>query len=297
MKRFFSKLLSATFLLLGLSSMAIAQAQMQCIDPISDKQVMRIVNGDRAKSSEWPFIVALFNMSYGYQYCGGSLIAQQWVLTAAHCWGDDYKTGKTYSRDEIKNISGDLVVLRAATDGTYSNGSERAGIEQVILHPGYNPNDANVHDVALIKLAKPMNIPNSQLAILPTKAQEAKLAGTHTCSEVAGWGTLESGADQGSRYLMDVTVKQLPTKTCANSYDGIRPKQGPHLCAGFEEGGKDSCQGDSGGPLIVRDGPTGYLQVGVVSFGRGCAWEGFPGVYARVSDHRDWIFKTVAAHN
>ncbi|MEI4196798.1 serine protease [Roseovarius sp. E0-M6] len=278
MRNFLTKFVLSAAVTLGLTGGAIAQAQMECIDPKSDQPVLRIVNGDRAKPSDWPFIVGLYHKGAGIQFCGGSLINQQWVLTAAHCWGDAQPQ--------------DVTIHRSGSNGKLDPNGR--GIAKLIVHPGYNPSDYNVHDVALLKLSGKFNIPNSQLAILPTKAVEKKLAGVRTCSEVAGWGALESGG-QSSSYLMEVDVRQLSNDVCKRGYgDGIRSGQGPHLCAGYEEGGKDSCQGDSGGPLIVRDGPTGFLQVGVVSFGKGCAWKGFPGVYARVSDHRDWIFKMVA---
>lgn len=120
------------------------------------------------------------------------------------------------------------------------------GIEKVILHPNYDDSNGPVNDVALLKLSSPVNIPNSQLAILPSKKVEQTLAPISTCSEVAGWGLQNSGDSKVSRFLNSVNVRQLNTSLCKKAYGNIR--SGPHLCAGFEQGGKDSCQGDSGGP-------------------------------------------------
>lgn len=260
----------------GFTTSAFAQNTVECVSPRSGQTEFRIINGRDASARDWPFIVQLqVQTSQGTGLCGGSLISQEWVLTAAHCYS------------EGANIS----VHRVASNGTAKG--QTFSVRKAILHPRYGEkNGALVNDLMLLKLSKPADIPNSRLALLPSVANEQKLAPLRTCAEVAGWG-VQSEQGSAAERLSNVNVKQLPTSLCKTAYgNGISSKL--HVCAGYEQGGKDSCQGDSGGPLIIRDGPTGHLLIGVVSFGRGCARAGYPGVYGRTSAYRDWIFETVA---
>jgi len=274
------RILAALAALLVPLQTAQAQGRMECIDPDSKGAVLRIVNGERADPRAWPFIVAQVHKPTGQPVCGGSLIAPQWVLTAAHCWE--------------RNQARDFRMHRAGPDGRVQ--SQGTDIAEVILHPQYGRLTGGelIHDVALLKLARPVAISNAELAILPSASVERRLAPLRICAEVAGWGDTAEGAGRGSEFLNDVDVKQLEHGFCRQSYPYVR--ETAHLCAGFEQGKFDSCQGDSGGPLIVRDGPSGFLLIGVVSFGDGCARAGSPGVYARVSNYRDWVFRTVEAN-
>jgi len=266
--------------ILTASVAADAQGSFECKVPVTNETTsFRIVGGKPAQPEKWPFIVRLrINKGGSFAVCGGSLIAKNWVLSAAHCWGPTLQAS-------------DLTVQPVRNNGTaQSNGIPAA---KVITHPGYDPRK-QVNDVMLIKLARPHDISASNLAILPSASAERRLDGLLRCAQVAGWGLMKFQTGRVSSKLNQVNVKVLPTEMCSRAYSGN--VSGQHVCAGYEQGGRDSCQGDSGGPLIVRDGPTGYLQIGIVSYGRGCAEAGFPGVYARTSHFGNWIAQTVAGN-
>lgn len=275
MFRIIPNVFAAAMMALGIGSAVSAQSTIECVSPRSGMSEMRIINGRTASPKNWPFIVQVRATKDGSTgFCGGSLITQDWVLTAAHCFSSQ-------ASFTVHNV-------------TSNGGASAKGIpvSKAIKHPNFgDKSGALVNDILLLKLSRPANIPNSQLALLPTAQTEKKLANLRKCAEVAGWGAQQ---EQGNvvKKLSAVNVKQLPSSMCQNAY-GSGISNGLHVCAGYEQGGKDSCQGDSGGPLIIRDGPTGHLLIGVVSFGRGCARAGFPGVYGRTSAYRDWIFKTV----
>ena len=259
---------------------AVAQGSFECKLPVTNETTtFRIVGGELAQPEKWPFIVRL-KIRHGenaFGVCGGSFITKDWVLSAAHCWAPHLKAA-------------DLSVQPVGAGGRAVD----AGIPvaKVIPHPNYDP-QAKHNDVMLIKLARPHQISSSNLAILPSPSAEAKLAGHVRCAQVAGWGLLAADPQgRTQKELRRVNVKVLPNQTCIGAYG--RAVNGQHVCAGYEQGGKDSCQGDSGGPLIIRDGPTGYLQIGVVSYGKGCAEPGFPGVYARTSHFGKWIAETIS---
>ena len=225
----------------------------------------RIVGGSEAVRGEWPWAAALaFRQSNGslFQFCGGSLIAPDWVLTAAHC--------EVQARD---------VVLLGRHDLTLNEGEQRT-IDFVLTHNDYN-SSTNDNDIALIKLSDTSSQPTVGLIdALDTNARPG--AG----STVIGWGAISEGGPSSST-LRQVTIPIVGNEICDDVYEQLTTNM---ICAGTETGGLDSCQGDSGGPLMVP-GSTGvpWEQAGVVSFGIGCARPNIFGVYTRVSKYLDWI--------
>jgi secreted trypsin-like serine protease len=141
----------------------------------------------------------------------------------------------------------------------------------VFRAPGYPANDA---DWALIKLASPVNLPTLKLADTP-----AFNNGTFT---LIGWGAAREGGPQ-QRFLLKAQAPFVDDAACGRAY-GSSFVASKMICAGnLQNGGVDTCQGDSGGPMVRRDSTNAWIEVGIVSFGQGCARPGFPGVYTEVS--------------
>ncbi|WP_432067683.1 serine protease [Streptomyces sp. C10-9-1] len=209
-----------------------------------------VVGGTRAAQGEFPFMVRL---SMG---CGGALYARDIVLTAAHCVGSSgNNTGITATAGTVDLRSSSAITVRST---------------KVLRAPGYN---GSGKDWALIKLARPIDLPT--LKIADTTAYDN---GTFT---VAGWGANREGGFQ-QRYLLKAQVPFVPDSTCSQAY-GRELVADEEICAGYSQGGVDTCQGDSGGPMFRRDAAGDWIQVGIVSWGYGCARAGYPGVYTEVS--------------
>jgi len=157
------------------------------------------------------------------------------------------------------------------------------GVAEIVIHPNYIPLRYN-RDVALWRLDEPIY----DIPLLPLDVDGDHEA-NGTMLTVIGWGATREGGS-GSDVLLEVDVPVVDQATCNDNYNGGITEF--MICAGYEEGGKDACQGDSGGPLFYQ-GADGPLQVGIVSWGSGCARPELPGVYTRISSVADWILDTI----
>ncbi|WP_436501215.1 S1 family peptidase [Actinokineospora sp. HUAS TT18] len=211
-----------------------------------------IVGGTRAKIADHPYVVYLATRD-GYQFCGGTLVAEDKVVTAAHC-------AQAYAAKDIRVVAGRED--KRGTDGV------EVKVTKAWIHPEFN-DVVGGSDVAVLTLAEP-------LALRPlTVADDEDSYKAGTKGVILGWGRTSDGGPT-SRYLLKADVPIVADASCQKSYDGFAAKS--MVCAGYDEGGVDACQGDSGGPLVI----AGRL-VGIASWGEGCAEAGKPGVYTRVS--------------
>ncbi|XP_066995254.2 venom protease [Anabrus simplex] len=240
---------------------------------VSTTSGKKIVGGQAADPMEWPWMVALLR-DRSRHYCGGVLITNRHVLTAAHCVEPftprdiTVRLGEYDLQTQDETRSKDFRVMEFRVHESY----ERTTYE---------------NDIAIIKLQRP-TVFNSY--IWPICLPPAGRNFTNETAIVTGWGTLFYGGPT-SPVLMEVDVPVWEQERCVSRFS--QPILETCLCAGGYEGGKDSCQGDSGGPLMYKEDGR-WMTIGVVSWGIMCGNPGSPGVYTRVNRYLDWILKNSA---
>lgn len=266
MSRTLSVLRRAALLTVGVAAaLGAAAGQSVAAPPAPADDVQpQVVGGTRAAQGEFPFMVRL---SMG---CGGALYKTDVVLTAAHCvgaTGNNTSIGVTAGAVDLQDPN------RITRQSTY-----------VYRAPGYN--NPSGDDWALIKL----NSPITNQALLPIATTTAYDSGTF---DVAGWGAATEGGGQ-QRYLLKAQVPFISDSQCQSAYSELVPNE--EICAGnWSSGGVDTCQGDSGGPMFRRDNNNAWIQVGIVSWGYGCARPENPGVYSQVSTFASAIASAAAS--
>ncbi|XP_076047635.1 trypsin-1-like [Oratosquilla oratoria] len=238
----------------------------------------RVVGGTMSQLHGWPWQASLRLTSSNTNFCGGALIDNWWVLTAAHCVSDFHKEEFSVTLGE-HNLEEDD---EAPHTTSFS-------VSTIITHDQYDPVAVN-NDIALVKLDKSVTYSKGISPVcLPWGSATRNFKGENVT--VTGWGAT-SFQGTTSHVLREVTLPVLTTKEC-RYFLGDRISK--NMFCTYEPG-KDSCQGDSGGPMNWVNKDTGrVVTIGIVSWGIGCAANGNPGVYTKLTKYLDWIQQNTGA--
>lgn len=280
-------------LLLGLGLFALANglavAQGNPVQPTAtttQKKDLEVVGGKPVSLAESPWQVALMDINQPLVFgpvCGGTAIADKWVLTAAHCFYD-VKTCK------VRFTAARLWIMHGTTD-LATNTPKLVRISRIHMPTPDFDCKTFASDIALLELRD--LLPNAFRMRLPNLKEDAAFDLAPGRLKASGWGqTSEDGAI--SQLLLEVAVPSVPLTVCKQALEPELLIPEKTLCAG--EYGKDTCRGDSGGPLFRRlqSSTAEAVQFGITSFGSGCGQRDRPGVYTRVAAYTDWIRATMS---
>jgi transmembrane serine protease 9 len=245
----------------------------------------RIVGGTKVIGAKYPWQAALVDQlslnPVDGLFCGGVLIASNWIVTAAHCVVATSSNGQT-STVEPSSVNV-IVGVSDLTDGV------PIPVSAIDVNESYDP-VSHRNDIALIRLASPTAVAAASIAtneVLEDSAQPGRKA------LVSGWGANQEGGDI-QQNLLEVVVPIVSPSVCnaPASYSGAVGVS--MICAGSPAGAHDACQGDSGGPLMVpASGPPLYV-IGLVSWGEGCGRPNKYGVYTLLPPFSSWIAAKIA---
>ncbi|XP_015923310.1 vitamin K-dependent protein C isoform X1 [Parasteatoda tepidariorum] len=235
--------------------------------PSVPPEFRRITGGRPSVKGAWPWQTLILN-SDREPFCGGILLSDKWVLTAAHCIRK-----RLYVRAGEYDLS------------HYEKTEQEWSVSEFWKHPKYDQNTVD-NDIALLKTIRPFQL-NSYVTPICLPLRSDKLPEFARLT-ILGWGKRRNYSNYGTDILHEANVPIVNFRECQKSYHDQYISDNM-LCAGFEAGLVDSCKGDSGGPLMYQRKDGTWAVFGVTSFGDGCGEAKKYGVYANVLKYLSWI--------
>ncbi|XP_057300161.1 serine protease hepsin-like [Hydractinia symbiolongicarpus] len=248
----------------------------------------RIIGGVKSTQGEWPWHVSL--SFKGKQYCAGSILSEYFVLTAAHCFDEDYTSNKI---EHWKVSAGDhqLSISEAF--------EQKIDVKKIIMHPKYRVSKHGpdqglwvIHnDIAIVELQESIKLHHSNKASLCLPDDYKSIPDFYGCY-IVGWGHTAFAGEQSDE-LRHAKVYTVPNSICNSeiAYNNtVNSKE--LICAGYKDGGIDACNYDSGGALVCNKEGRWYAT-GIVSSGFECARPHSYGLYTNVAEYKDWVIKNI----
>ncbi|MBT8212213.1 MAG: serine protease, partial [Acidimicrobiia bacterium] len=241
-----------------------------------------IIGGDDAPPGSWPFMAALVDAGwvneFQGQFCGGTVVDPEWVLTAAHCVDDK-------TPPEVDVLTGEHEL---------ATGGERTRVTAIYLHPGWSEGDAS-NDMALLHLDRPVAATPVKMA----RPDQSSQYSPGTTATAVGWGIIGFDSEGNPVYTPHLQEVEVPIYSDAEcEADWSVYDDAMHICARGQtpSGPIGICQGDSGGPLLVPDPVDGWLQIGISSFVSSGCLSDFADVYTRVPVYEASIHSIIDAY-